>query len=98
MLTTGMDNRARYGMACTECNNLLVAPKWSAYVSNHEVIMSGLARIAVERWRWRSIFASTPRPNSQTSTRLVLHGAPIRTAFKHFQARMPYGSVVPDIS
>jgi RNase P subunit RPR2 len=24
-------------MACTECNNLLVAPKWSAYVSNHEV-------------------------------------------------------------
>jgi RNase P subunit RPR2 len=37
MLTTGMDNRARYGMACTECNNLLVAPKWSAYVSDHEV-------------------------------------------------------------
>jgi transcription elongation factor Elf1 len=37
MLTTGMDNCARYGWACTECNNLLVAPKWSAYVSKHEV-------------------------------------------------------------
>jgi RNase P subunit RPR2 len=37
MLTTGMDNRARSGMACSECNDLLVAPKWSAYVSNHEV-------------------------------------------------------------
>jgi len=37
MLTTGMDNRARSGMACSECNDLLVAPKSSAYVSNHEV-------------------------------------------------------------
>jgi len=37
MLTTAMDNRARYGWSCTECKNLLVAPKWSAYVSNHEV-------------------------------------------------------------
>jgi hypothetical protein len=37
MLTTGMDNRARPGLACSECNDLLVAPKWSAYVSNHEV-------------------------------------------------------------
>src|SRR5262249_54768456 len=26
-----------YGMACTECNDLLVAPKWSAYVSKREV-------------------------------------------------------------
>jgi RNase P subunit RPR2 len=24
-------------MACSECNDLLVAPKESAYVSNHEV-------------------------------------------------------------
>jgi RNase P subunit RPR2 len=32
-----MDNRARSGMACSECNNLLVAPRSSAYVSNHEV-------------------------------------------------------------
>ena len=37
MLTTGMDNHARPGMACSECNDLLVAPKSSAYVSNHEV-------------------------------------------------------------
>ena len=37
MLTTGMDNRARPGMACSKCNDLLVAPKSSAYVSNHEV-------------------------------------------------------------
>jgi RNase P subunit RPR2 len=28
---------ARPGMACSECNNLLVAPKSSAYVSNHEI-------------------------------------------------------------
>jgi transcription elongation factor Elf1 len=26
-----------YGMACTECNELLIAPKWSAHVSKHEV-------------------------------------------------------------
>ena len=37
MLTAGMDNRARPGMACSECNDLLVAPKSSAYVSNHEI-------------------------------------------------------------
>jgi hypothetical protein len=37
MLTTGMDNGARSGMACSECNDLLIAPKSSAYVSNHEV-------------------------------------------------------------
>jgi transcription elongation factor Elf1 len=36
MLTAGMDNHARPGMACSECNDL-VAPKSSAYVSNHEV-------------------------------------------------------------
>ena len=37
MSTTGIDNCSPYGMACTECNDLLVAPKWSAYVSKHEV-------------------------------------------------------------
>ena len=37
MLTTGMDNRARPGMPCSECNDLLVAPKSSAYVSNREI-------------------------------------------------------------
>jgi transcription elongation factor Elf1 len=24
-------------MACTECNELVIAPKWSAHVSKHEV-------------------------------------------------------------
>ena len=37
MATTGIDNYSPYGMACTECNDLLVAPRWSAYVSKHEV-------------------------------------------------------------
>jgi hypothetical protein len=37
MLTTETDNRARPGMACRDCNDLLVAPKSSAYVSNHEI-------------------------------------------------------------
>jgi transcription elongation factor Elf1 len=37
MATTGIDNCSRYGMACAECNDLLVAPKRSAYVSKHEV-------------------------------------------------------------
>jgi RNase P subunit RPR2 len=37
MLTPGTDNRARSGVACSECNDLLVAPKSSAYVSSHEI-------------------------------------------------------------
>jgi hypothetical protein len=37
MATAWRDNCARSGKACSECNDLLVAPKWSAYVSNHEV-------------------------------------------------------------
>jgi transcription elongation factor Elf1 len=37
MLTTGMDKCARSGMACSKCNDLPIAPKWSAYVSKHEV-------------------------------------------------------------
>jgi transcription elongation factor Elf1 len=37
MATIGIDNYSPYGMACTECNDLLVAPKWSAYVSKHAV-------------------------------------------------------------
>jgi uncharacterized protein with PIN domain len=36
MATTGIVC-SPYGMACTECNDLLVAPKWSAYVSKREV-------------------------------------------------------------
>ncbi len=37
MATTGIDNCSPYGMACAEYNDLLVAPRWSAYVSKHEV-------------------------------------------------------------
>jgi transcription elongation factor Elf1 len=37
MATTRIDNCSPYGMACTECNDLLIAPRWSAYVSKHEV-------------------------------------------------------------
>jgi uncharacterized protein with PIN domain len=37
MATIGIDNYSPYGMACIECNDLLVAPKWSAYVSKHAV-------------------------------------------------------------
>ena len=37
MATKGIDNCSPYGMGCTECNDLLVAPKWSAFVSKHEV-------------------------------------------------------------
>ena len=37
MATTGIDNYSPYGMACTGCNDLVVAPRWSAYVSKHEV-------------------------------------------------------------
>jgi RNase P subunit RPR2 len=37
MLTTGMDNCACPGMACSECNDLLIAPTSSAYVSSYEI-------------------------------------------------------------
>jgi transcription elongation factor Elf1 len=37
MATTGFDNYSPYGMVCSECNDSLIAPKWSAYVSKHEV-------------------------------------------------------------
>jgi transcription elongation factor Elf1 len=37
METAGIVACSPYGMTCTECNDLLVAPKWSAHVSNHEV-------------------------------------------------------------
>jgi uncharacterized protein with PIN domain len=37
MATAGIVVCSRYGMACTECNDPLIAPKWSAYVSSHEV-------------------------------------------------------------
>ena len=37
MATMGIDICSPYGMACTECHDLLVAPKWSAYVSKRAV-------------------------------------------------------------
>ena len=37
MATTESDNCSPYGMACPECDDLLVAPRRSAYVSKHEV-------------------------------------------------------------
>ncbi len=37
MATVGVDNRSPHGMACAECNDPLIAPTWSAYVSHHEV-------------------------------------------------------------
>jgi transcription elongation factor Elf1 len=37
MMTAGIVNCSPYGMACTECNELVIAPKWSAHVSKHEV-------------------------------------------------------------
>jgi len=51
MATTGIDICSPYGMACTECNDLLVAPKWSAYVSKREVRHFGIVKIAVTRSR-----------------------------------------------
>jgi RNase P subunit RPR2 len=33
----GDDNRPRPGMACGECNDLLIAPRSSAYVSSYEI-------------------------------------------------------------
>jgi hypothetical protein len=37
MATAWRDNCAGSGMACSQCDDLLVAPKWPAYVSNHEI-------------------------------------------------------------
>ena len=37
MATTGLVVCSPYGMTCTECSELVIAPKSSAHVSNHEV-------------------------------------------------------------
>lgn len=37
MATAGIVVCSSYGMACTECNELLIAPNWSKYVGKHEV-------------------------------------------------------------
>ena len=37
MTTAGIVNCSPYGMVCTECNELLIAPESSAHVSKREV-------------------------------------------------------------
>ena len=37
MATAGIVVCSSYGMTCTECSELLIAPKSSAHVSDHEV-------------------------------------------------------------
>ena len=37
MATTWINTCSPYGMACIKCNHLLIAPKWSAYATKHEV-------------------------------------------------------------
>jgi transcription elongation factor Elf1 len=37
MATAGIVNCSPYGMMCTECNELLIAPRSSGHVSKHEV-------------------------------------------------------------
>jgi hypothetical protein len=37
MATAGIVVCSPYGMTCTECNELVIAPKSSAHVSSHEV-------------------------------------------------------------
>jgi hypothetical protein len=37
MATVGIVVCSPYGMTCTECNELVIAPKSSAHVSNYEV-------------------------------------------------------------
>jgi transcription elongation factor Elf1 len=37
MAATGIVNCSPYGLACTECNELVIAPERSQYVDNREV-------------------------------------------------------------
>jgi hypothetical protein len=37
MAATGIVVCSPYGMTCTQCNELVIAPRSSAHVSNHEV-------------------------------------------------------------
>ena len=37
MATTGIVNCSPYGLACTERNELVIAPRWSQYVGKREV-------------------------------------------------------------
>ena len=37
MLGTSTHNYLSYGNTCAECNNGLIAPNWSEYVSEHHI-------------------------------------------------------------
>jgi len=37
MTTARIVDCSSYGMACTVCNEIVIAPTWSEYVSKHEV-------------------------------------------------------------
>jgi uncharacterized protein with PIN domain len=37
MATAGIVDCSPYGMACTECNELVIAPEWSEYVGKRKV-------------------------------------------------------------
>jgi primosomal protein N' len=37
MATAGIVDCSPYGMACTECNELVIAPEGSEYLGTHEV-------------------------------------------------------------
>jgi hypothetical protein len=37
MATTGIVDCSPYGLVCTECNELVIAPRWSEYVGKREV-------------------------------------------------------------
>ena len=37
MATAGIVNCSPYGLSCSECNELVIAPEWSEYVSKYEV-------------------------------------------------------------
>jgi RNase P subunit RPR2 len=36
VVTAGIVNCSPYGMVCTECNELVIAPEWSVHVSKRE--------------------------------------------------------------
>ena len=37
MATTGIAHCSPYGLVCTECDELVIAPEWSEYVGKREV-------------------------------------------------------------
>jgi hypothetical protein len=61
MAAAGIVDCSPYGMACTECNELVIAPEWSEYWASTKSVISGLARIVVTRSRCWSIRVLMPR-------------------------------------